>query len=202
MTPSLRANRRSLGFTLIELLVVIAIIAVLIALLLPAVQAAREAARRAQCLNNLKQLGLAAMNYESSSNCYPPHTMQPVNGYNQPFDQWVYTLSFYEQQAIFNSTNFSLYAGDPPNITIAGVVALRHFACPSDPLVSTPINLAQSFGSYTAGRNYEYNLPPGSNWNQYFASYAMCARGTDRPITASARKSVAGSMTRWSRLPW
>ena len=60
------------GFTLIELLVVIAIIAVLIALLLPAVQAAREAARRAQCINNLKQLGLAIHNYISQQNCTPP----------------------------------------------------------------------------------------------------------------------------------
>ena len=59
------------GFTLIELLVVIAIIAVLIALLLPAVQSAREAARRSQCLNNLKQIGIAVANYEGSFHVYP-----------------------------------------------------------------------------------------------------------------------------------
>src|SRR3984893_12760577 len=98
-------------FTLIELLVVISLIAVLIALLLPAVQSAREAARRAQCTNNLKQIGLGLHNYHTTINAFPlANTTAWSYGYESDWGAWsahALLLGYMEGQPIYNSCNFN-----------------------------------------------------------------------------------------------
>ena len=132
-TGILTGPRRA--FTLIELLVVISIIALLIALLLPAVQATREAARRAQCVNNLKQLGLALHNYHSSHQTFPP-------GYVSNFDAsgndtgpgWGWAamlLPQMEQKPLFDAINFNTPIEAPSNQT-SRLAVIGGFLCPSD----------------------------------------------------------------------
>ncbi len=135
-------GQRPGGFTLIELLVVIAIIAVLIALLLPAVQAAREAARRAQCVNNLKQIGLALHNYHSAYDSFPLGIIVQLQaagnlgGHN--WSAHAQLLPHLEQQAMANACNFSLAASSSNaypaywvNLTIFNA-RIKTFLCPSD----------------------------------------------------------------------
>jgi len=102
-------RRRRLGFTLIELLVVIAIIGVLIALLLPAVQSAREAARRNQCVNNLKQLGLALANYADTHKVYPPDgdRLWGVPTWEKRWSMQSYLLPFMDQGQTYDALNFN-----------------------------------------------------------------------------------------------
>jgi prepilin-type N-terminal cleavage/methylation domain-containing protein/prepilin-type processing-associated H-X9-DG protein len=154
-----KPSRNHRAFTLIELLVVIAIIAVLIALLLPAVQAAREAARRAQCINNLKQLGLGMFNYNSQQDCFPP---QVQNGgaysvWGTPyFDAWpldwtASVLPQIEQAPMYNSLNFDFSCGvgnDPQNTTVLGM-QVNSLMCPSENQ-RNPANGPNAWKSYHA----------------------------------------------------
>ncbi len=170
--------RRTRGFTLIELLVVIAIIAVLIALLLPAVQSAREAARRAQCTNNIKQLGLAALNYEQATGVLPGgaySAWDPFHKYwSANFSCFVHMLPYTEQQPMYNATNFNLTRYNIENITIAGV-KIASLNCPSDQTDVSPI-VPRPPANVSPGWNYGYDVfPTNPVYNQAFTSYGGCS---------------------------
>ena len=149
-------NRPPRGFTLIELLVVVAIIGVLVALLLPAVQAAREAARRVGCVNNLKQIGLAAHGYHDTHAAFPaggwialygqPSTKNMNMGWSASILPWV------EQSGLFAALNLSLVYGDPANSSI-GHTSLTVYLCPSEP------------------RKSLYNRAPGDKFDYADADY-------------------------------
>jgi len=159
------------GFTLIELLVVIAIIAVLIALLLPAVQAAREAARRAQCVNNMKQLGLALHNYESAAGAFPLGGNSGPGAYGnfcnpnthagcQDWAGWsaqTMLLPYMEQRQIFDSMNFMALGRGNGQTEVANTTGttsvIAALLCPSStpPPKSSQISW---YGKFWPGNNY------------------------------------------------
>jgi prepilin-type N-terminal cleavage/methylation domain-containing protein/prepilin-type processing-associated H-X9-DG protein len=147
--------KRSRGFTLIELLVVISIIGVLIALLLPAVQAAREAARRVQCVNNLKQMGLALQNYHDALGTFPMSyaaRSRFLDGATDTAQGWGWgsmILPQLEQGPLFNALNFVAPVEGPQNSTVirSGLAA---YVCPSDPMPGGPFPVVDKSGNVLA----------------------------------------------------
>ncbi|MEI8020824.1 MAG: DUF1559 domain-containing protein [Schlesneria sp.] len=177
-----KQNRRKSGFTLIELLVVIAIIAVLIALLLPAVQQAREAARRTQCKNNLKQLGLAVMNYEGTFGCIPGGSYSGNPGWNptvwstypENFSVFVRLMPYMDQAPAYNQVNFNTYAGDVSNIFL-GAIPMKALVCPTDTdnaAILIPQTRSSAAG-VSPGWSFQATFfPPPAGATQNFTSYA------------------------------
>ena len=132
-------RKRHHGFTLIELLVVIAIIAVLVSLLLPAVQQAREAARRTQCKNNLKQIGLALHNYESTFNNLPPGTIVAVGGsggVTSEASPHTLLLPYFEQNAAYTLFDFNVSLNTHANNLIPRQFKFPMLQCPSHPVMT------------------------------------------------------------------
>lgn len=172
------------GFTLIELLVVIAIIAILIALLLPAVQQAREAARRAQCQNNLKQIGLAMHNYLDTHGLFPPgminSTHNSPTGVGTGWGWGALVLPFIDQAPLWQSINFNLPldTGNAATLAIARRV-IPGYLCPSDPVRNPSMNNA-------------FNIRYGTSANAQIAqsNYLVCAGNGGIDAAADAHMAV------------
>ena len=147
------------AFTLIELLVVIAIIAVLISLLLPAVQAVREAARRAQCVNNLKQLGLALHNYEGTNGLFPATFHGGFGNVYGNFTGYNSLLPYLEQSPLFNAFNYNLsvfvpglgsyYGWSFADQSTGHATQINTFLCPSNRVQG---QLGMTYVSWTIDR--------------------------------------------------
>ncbi len=172
------ADSSCCGFTLVELLVVIAIIGILVALLLPAVQAARESARRAQCLNNLKQLGLALHNYHDVHSVFPPSIQYDLEQVGFGEEQlstnrfygpnWVILiLPYFEQQAVYDSFDFDK-AISHDNNQVARGTEISGMLCPTDRGNTERFEWRRDGGNWARG-NY------GANAAQWHFPFGLVA---------------------------
>ncbi len=215
-------SMRSEGFTLVELLVVIAIIGILVGLLLPAVQAAREAARRMQCSNNLKQIGLAIHNYESSTKRIPPGSffgggataaLGSLPGEGQRFagilvgrgNMYIRLLPYMEQTPLYNQFAGFVYPTDDARISsptnplggeLLRGIRIPTYVCPSDTNDPVPATVS-GIASLVQPTNYQYSMGPTSTIsNSASCSCPLFATFQSRSLAGTTNGAPAGCFTR------
>ncbi len=197
MTSTNRSHRTRRGFTLIELLVVIAIIAVLVALLLPAVQQAREAARRSACKNNLRQIGVAITNYESTHGIFPIGVLGTTGGTaaNNVLTTWqTMILPFVEQASLYERYDFNRRFDHAANASVVSQT-LQVYLCPSQPDASVIGNLYGS--SHYAG---SAGTTPGTDDGVLYPLSAIRQRDiTDGPSNTILTGEIAFELGGWAR---